>query len=513
MAISANWIFRLASVFFVVASSITDAQPVAGRREKDRSSIAHVPALELEAFLKSERCDVKPERCLQEFANRACASGCVRKGYNWTAKPAPQSRPEPHMTMSYLKLLRDAAVESPGYVLRDGLSFGYTLEQLLDHQTQAFLIDESVRYHDDQLRRRSHADVQSGSYGSNTIDPNQFWMVTFGNDAGTPQAMGQGDFAVWLLTVAKGWATAGRAERIDYYLRLSQAAFRAFFVSHGAGGVRSEKNRCHDGRSCYWFHSGNDEVTWPQSVLNKNLNAIRNMLEAHRALAEWRLKPINGIALPAEFARNGHIERLRDATRGGLNQLAYGRGHAADHSRPPNLSDFMQPNQKDPEHTSVQRYNSWYRFDMHTHTPGNGGTEGNVCHYHYYTLQLFWQILTAINEPPYLGDADFMALYSKLLYGRDAGDARKCDEPSVPPSKRNMRGEGHPLAELYYGGRVYRSWPTKSSFPEGHCNDALWFQLPDWFTKHPPTGPDRKTATNIIETRRFFDEAYEGCSF
>lgn len=162
---------------------------------------------------------------------------------------------------------------------------------------------------------------------------------------------------------------------------------------------------------------------------------------------------------------------------------------------------------------------------MPTHTPRNGGTAGNVCHYHYYTLQLFSQILTTISTDPYYSggvvvvdpeagllkyvapDPDFVALYYKLLYNRSAGDTRTCtNRRYIPSSKKVMRGL--PLAELYYGGKVYESWPepNESSFPYGHCEDALWFQLPNWFANHPD-------AEGIVETRRFFDTAYEGCAF
>jgi hypothetical protein len=480
-------------------------------------SIAHAqPAVqELQDFLKQERCGRERKKCLTEITNNACASGCVRKGYNWTADVddhTTRPRPEPHMSAAYLKLLRDAAVEAPGRVLPDRLSFGYTLEQLLYHQTQVYLVDRSVRFYSEQRAPLSHAAVQSGTYGSNTVDPTRFWMVALGNDVGKPQAMGQGDFAIWLQSVAKSWAAEGRPEKVDYYLRLSQAAFRAFLVRHDEGGVRNNKRsyHCYADQDCYWFHSGNSEVAWPQSVLNKNLNAIRNLLWAHADLVKWGDRVKND-ALPAGFPTNQYIRQLRDLGRGGLNQLAYGKRHAADHSAPPNLADFLQNHQQDPEHPSLERYNSWYRFDMPTHSPGNGNTSGNVCHYHYYTLQVFSQILTTITEYPYEHDPDFVALYYKLLYDRVAGDARTCDNPRVPPSKKRMRGL--PLPELYYGGLVYKSWPTKSSFPHGHCNDALWFQLPDWYTKHPPVGADGPKARGVVDTRRFFDEAYKGCGF
>jgi hypothetical protein len=115
-------------------------------------------------------------------------------------------------------------------------------------------------------------------------------------------------------------------------------------------------------------------------------------------------------------------------------------------TRQPTNRDFLQGNQKDPWHPSVQRYNSWYRFDMHEHSAGNGGTEGNVCHYHYYTLQVFSQILADIKKEPYASDPDFAALYNKLLYNWAGGAAARCDDSGLPASKKSMRG--HPLAEL-----------------------------------------------------------------
>lgn len=506
----------------------------------------------LEDYLAENKCtSTKTEKCLHVLVNYACKSGCPRIGYNWTpdaTNPTLRYLVDLHMTTHYLKLLRDAVIEAPGYVLRDNLWFGLTLEELLYHQIQVFLLDKSAQYYSEAMEPRSHTAVQSASYGSHTVDPTRFWMVAFGNDAGAAQAMGQGDFALWLLSVAQSWARVGHADKIDYYLRLSQAVFHSFLVRHDEGGVRNNKRgyRCHpDGTQyCYWFHSGylSNQIAWPQSVLNKHVNAVRNVLWAHADLAAWRDRPINGVPLPDEFATNGHIEHLRELGRGGLNQLAYGRGHAGDYSAPPALHEFMQNAQMDPHHPSVKRYNSYYRFDMLTHSHANGGTAGNVCHYHYYTLQLFRQILTTISTDPYYSgglvvvgpdearrvtylapDPDFVALYYKLLYNRSDTDTRTCtNRYYIPPSKKVMRG--HPLAEFYYGGKVYTSWPEPneadgtpwsedpeeesptSSFPWGHCPEALWFQLPIWFANHPD-------AAGTIETRRFFDTAYEGCAF
>ena len=418
------------------------------------------------------------------------------------------------MTMGYLRRLRDASVEAPQAILPPQLSFGLTIEQQLFHQTQVYLVDESVRYYDQKLARITpHAAVQSGRYGSNTVDPERFWMLALGNDAGKPQAMGQGDFARWLQDVALTWWDKGDARKAEYYLGLSQAAFRAFLVRHEMGGVRNNKTNyhCYKDQDCFWFHSGNREVAWPQSVLNKNLNAIRNILWAYRDLVAWR-DAIAPASRPAWCPPKAYFRQLHDLARGGLNQLAHGTRGPKDRSKPPSLRDFLQNNQQDPDDPAIPRYNSYYWFDMHEVKPGNGGTDGNVCHYHYYSLQLFKQILEAIASEPYSSEPDFVALHNRLLYGA----TRRCDAPGATYMEKRVRN--HPLAELYYGGLVYRSTAAtstkleSSSFPEGHCKEAPWFQSPAKFESNPPAG-EEDDVKSAVATRRFFAGAYRGCIF
>jgi hypothetical protein len=58
-------------------------------------------------------------------------------------------------------------------------------------------------------------------------------------------------------------------------------------------GVRNNKRsyHCYGEQDCFWFHSGNEQVEWPQSVLNKNLNAIRTRTAASQI-------PVQGARLP-----------------------------------------------------------------------------------------------------------------------------------------------------------------------------------------------------------------------
>jgi hypothetical protein len=331
-------------------------------------------------------------------------------------------------------------------------------------------------------------------------------MLAFVNDSGAPQAMPQGDLGGWLLTIGHGLAANGKTN-FEYYLRLSERVFTSFAFRYADGGVRNNKRsyKCYGDQYCYWFHSfAVGAEPEPESVLNQNLHAIRDALEAHATLADWRDNGNAGVPLPAGFTR--HIRDLRDFGHGGLNQLAYGLGHAGDHSRPPSLREFMQNAQQDPSAPSVKRYNAYYRYEMDTHNPANGSTPGNVCHYHYHNLELLKSILTTISTSPYYkDDPDFIALYYKLLYGRERGDTRSCNNrSSIPPSKKVMRGL--PIPEFYYGGRVYTSFPSDSSFPGGHCPSALWFQAPAWF-------PHLPEAQGMRQTRAWFDQAYASCSF
>ncbi len=166
----------------------------------------------------------------------------------------------------------------------------------------------------------------------------------------------------------------------------------------------------------------------------------------------------------------------------------------------------MQNYQNDPQMPSVKRYNAYYRFEMDAHAPANGSTAGNVCHYNYHNLELLKSILTTISTNPYYkDDPDFIALYYKLLFGRESGDTRSCsNRSSIPPSKKVMRGL--PLPEFYYGGRVYRLLPSDVSFPYGVCSSAFWFQYPGLYRQVPE-------AQSMRETRAWFDQVYAGCKF
>ncbi len=265
--------------------------------------------------------------------------------------------------------------------------------------------------------------------------------------------------------------------------------------------------RCYGNQYCYWFHSfavGDEIPAEPESVLNQNLHAIRDALVAHATLSDWRDNKNAGVPLPSGFTQ--YIANLREYGRGGLNQLAYGPGHAGDHSRPPNLWEFKQNYQNDPRHPSVERFNAYYRFEMDEHVAANGSTPGNVCHYHYHSLEILKNILITISTDPYYkDDPDFIALYYKLLYDRPNGDTRSCNNRSyIPPSRKAMRGL--PIPEFYYGGRVYRLLPSDVSFEHGLCSSALWFQYPSLYAR-------LEDAKTMRETRAFFDQVYAGCTF
>jgi len=474
-----------------------------------RAGLAQTATEKLEDFLETNLCQAaKTKNCLNVLTNEACSSGCPRRGYNWTAdatNPALRYRVDLHMSREYLKRLRSAAVASPSYVLRNNLSFGWPLSTLLYQQVQMYLHDPSARYYDSEGRLLPRSAVVSGNH---TVDPALFFMVAFGNEAGAAQAMAQADFASWLLSVGSEFAAvSGRTNHVGYYLRLSERVFTSFAFRHDNGGVRNNKRsyRCFGTQYCYWFHSFvAGKTAAPQSVLNQNLHAIRDALDAHATLAAWRDHTFAGVPLPPGFTQ--HVQNLREYARGGLNQLAYGTGNAADPTAPPSLREFMQNSQNDPQFPSVKRYNAYYRFDLGS-GPANGSTPGNVCHYHYHNLELLMSILTTISTNPYYkDDPDFIALYYRLLYGRSTGDTRSCNNRStIPPSKKVMRGL--PVPEFYYGGRVYTSWPepNHSSFPYGHCADALWFQMPGVYENVPE-------AQGIRATRAFFDQAYAGCT-
>lgn len=452
----------------------------------------------LEEEILAQRCTAtKTTSCLKVLTNYACRNnGCPRQGYNWVRSSTDSVESkllDIHMSMKYLRRLRDAAMESPTSVLCHSASLGFTLEDLLYHQVEAFLNDPSARYYNASLAPMQLSAVRSG----NSVDPSLFYMVTFVNNPSlnsfSAEAMTQGDFGSWLLSVAKAWAAKKNGTKVNYFLRLSERVFRAFGVRHAEGGVRSDKigNTCNGNQYCYWFHSGPDNTSAKaETVLNQNLHAIRDALVAHAELALWRDHGSSGMALPAEFD-NGHINHLMDWGRGGLNQLVYSGGNIADYSAPPNLADFMQ--RFVPE---VPRYNAYYKFDMSNHNGFNGNTRGNVCHYHFHDLALFAEILTLIRDNVYFRTgADFIALYYKLLYGRSLGDTRSCNNrSSIPDSKKIMTGL--PLAEFHYYGVL-----SGSTFPFGGCAEkGLYLQVDE-------------RGLPVDKVRLFFHNAYAGCKF
>jgi hypothetical protein len=378
--------------------------------------------------------------CLEQLTHYACASGCARTGYN--LRWQQPGRLDIHLTLPFLRKLRNAAQAHPEYVSRHSL--GMSLEDLVWSQLQMFLTHESVRFYDTDLSLLDPGAVRT----RNSVDPTRFHSVTWVNEGGTAHAMVQADLGLWLLTMARGVPEQG-----DWYLRLSERVFRSYAIPDEQGGVRNNRqgNRCFDNLYCYWFHSFpvGDE-SYPKTVLNQHLHAVRDALIAHDLLASWRDHGAPGAdgqihPLPAEFD-SIHIGYLKEWGRGGLFQLAYAPGNEAIATAPPNLAEFLADADV---LDGVQRYRAHYRYEI-----GVGPFDispDNTCHYHYHSLQVMADALDLIATSPYFAsDPYFVGVYYKLLYGRDLGDTRSCNNrSSIPPSKRVMRGV--PLAELFIG--------------------------------------------------------------
>ncbi len=172
-----------------------------------RLASAQSAVQKLQDFLLESRCTgVGDTKCWRVLTNSACPSGCPRKGYVYTAAVGGPYRIDFHQELGYLRLLRDAVVASPRSVLSNHLSFGLPLDTFLYQQVQAYLHDEKARYYDSAGTLLSGPPV----YGNHTVDPTRFAMLAFVNDTGRPQAMPQGDFGGWLVTLGHGLAASGK---------------------------------------------------------------------------------------------------------------------------------------------------------------------------------------------------------------------------------------------------------------------------------------------------------------
>lgn len=462
---------------------------------------ASTPA-DLESYLAANVCT--PERleeCLEPITSKACSRACPRSGYRFnvdTADPLFDDRLDVHLTLKYLRKLRNTAVAHPGATVERFFP-GIELEDVLYQQLQAMLRHPSTRYYDEDLNRLSLSDVIGSSH---TVDPTLFYMVTWVGDGEIAHAMPQADLGTWLISVAKSWAIAGYPGRADYHLALSERVFRPLGVRAAERGVRNNKrsHRCHDNHYCYWFHSRPASTSGePSTVLNQHLHAVRDALVSHQEIASWRDNGVidefgDTVPLPDVLSPD-YIDNLLDWGRGGLFQLAYAAGSEVDASAPPNLAEFLR---KIEIVSGQRRFRAYYQYNL-----GEGGDDisaGSNCHYHYHSLKVMKDILVLIEASPYFNArSDLAGVYFKLLYGRNAGDTRSCvNRRFIPKSRRVMNGV--PLAELYQGGRIFGLDFQKA------CNTSAYDYEP--FRFQCKLGDH-----DAVSTRIFFDQAYTGCLF
>ena len=239
----------------------------------------------LDDYIDAYKCtDTQTVSCLKTIEINACASGCTRSGYNYL--DLHSQRLSLHGTLQYLKNLRNTALAYPTTSLaRNG--FGHTLEDMLWDQVEMFLLHPSVRYWDAHQAPLPLSAVMTG----NVVDSTKFFSVTWVDEWGMAHAMDQVDLGSWLQTVAEGWAKAGRGSKIYHYLRLSERVLRPLGIRTAEGGVRNNKtgHRCYDNRYCYWFHCCPAcGESYPMTVLNQHLHAVRDAMLVHASLAAWR---------------------------------------------------------------------------------------------------------------------------------------------------------------------------------------------------------------------------------
>lgn len=459
---------------------------------------AQSPTERLETLLQV-KCETEQQvDCLAAITARACASGCPRRGYAWRVDPSGEI--DLHLSLGYLRLLRNAALDQPTY--QSDATFGLPLSDLLYEQVQMLLWLPSVRYQDASLAPLPTSAVTSGLH---TIDPTRFHMVTWRRN-GMAHAMGQADLGRWLMSVASWYAQLDDQANAGYYLSLGERVYRAFAVRQAEGGVRNDRrgHRCYDGQYCYWFHSC-PVCTMPSetTVLNQHLHAVRDALESHRGLAAWRdgelrlLRDGNVAAPLPPVLSPRFIDELRDMGRGGLLQLAFGAGNAVNASAPPNLKEFLWPTEKVSDR---QRDHAAYRYYLGKRAGNIKAT--NTCHYHFHSVDLLANILDLIHsDHRFSQDPYFVEIYYRLLYGRSRGDTRSCNNrSSIPPSRRNMNGV--PLAELYQGSILpLKSHEDCNGIPSGEESDAATWQC-GAAVGSAPHAP-----------RVFLDAAYAGCIF
>jgi hypothetical protein len=470
---------RTLSIFFVVV--LLALLSVDSQARADEVDV-------LDVLLTDNRCSpTKTTHCLQQITNFACAGGCPRTGYGWVHdanNPVRSRRWDVHMTHGiYLKALRNAVTLYPDRQLSYTNGGGRTLDAMVYDQLEMMLRDSQARFYDQNLNPLPLASVLTGR----SVDPNKFYSVTWVSDGGYANAMGQADFGLWLISMARGWALLGKSERVPYYLALSEKAFRPFGIPQSSGGVRNDKmgHRCHQGLFCYWFHSGQwdpnpSEERKLKTVLNQHLHAVRDALIAHDVLAAWRdygLQTNFGVVpLPAQFNTN-HIGNLKEWGRGGLFQLLYARGNHVDHLAPPNLAEFMYDDTGSKD--GAGPYRAKYRYIL-----GEGPRDiraNSTCGYHYHVLDLFRGILQMIEDSQYLyNDPHLLDIRHTLLYGRQPGDWRTCEDS--PTSVKNL-----PLPEFHFAGMASR-------LPFQVCEAAGTYRWP-----------------NVNATRDYFMDALNQC--
>lgn len=459
---------------------------------------AQSAAEELEDYIAVKKCTTAQQvECLAATTARACASGCLRRGYGWRVNTAGEI--DLHLTHEFLRHLRNAALSEPAY--QSSATFGLPLSSLLYEQVQMLLRQPTVQYNDSALNVLPLSAVTGSSH---TIDPSRFYMVTWRRN-GIAHAMGQTDLGSWLVSVASWYAQLEDQTKASYYLRLSEKVYRPLTIRQAEGGARNDLKgyRCYDGQFCYWFHSCPVCTKLEQTtVLNQHLHAVRDVLESHSALETWRS---GGLRIPrtgepAPFPpvlSSRFIRELRDLSRGGLFQLAFSAGNAAHPLVPPNLRELLWPAQIA---GGRQRYHAAYRYYL-----GDGPANiasGNTCHYHFHSVELLAHILNLIHTNPHFNDDPyFVEIYYRLLYGRSRGDTRSCNNrASIPPSRRVMNGV--PMAELYQGSVLLLDFHENcDDVPKSEDEDAVKWRNgeADGPAPHPP--------------RVILDSAYKDCIF
>lgn len=325
---------------------------------------------EYEAYLADNRCDPKPDNCLEGVSYTAQRSDGrfvrITGVFRWRLV-AQQKNAEvlPHLLLPFMRKLRDAYGESPDV-------YGEQLYNQID-----YLVANAV-----------------GRNGALVWENRDFYA----------QAMEQVEYAHFFASAAQAYALKGDRRTARGLMRHALMFSRSLDMPYGpqTGGVRSQFTYCGAKRArfhpCYWFHSRGVGIAHSDqhSVLNQHLHAVRDILNLYFVLQH------NPDLMPDGFGGlTRALERLETHAIAGLYQLIFANGAIkAQPRRGASIDQFRwyRHNVTVASGSNPISY-TWahYAYDIAGRRPVDIA-HGSVCHYHTHSLTLIASIATTLEE-------------------------------------------------------------------------------------------------------------------